>query len=129
MITLMQWAAELRAEMSAAPVRVSKVVDRHGQLLLADVKRRASRSRTLPSTPGEPPRLQTGNYNRSIRLELSSIGGTRKASVGTNAVQGARLEFGFQAPGQSTYPHPHFRPALGQLEPDFVRALNEVLMW
>lgn len=97
---------------ASTATRVRGVVIRAGMVTLTDVKRRAARSRTLPSVAGLPPRLQTGDYNRSIGMNLTSTAASYTASIGTNKVQGRRLELGFDEDGQRTLPHPHFVPAL-----------------
>jgi hypothetical protein len=110
---------------------VSRLVEaethRQGLALLADVKRRAARPRTSPSVAGLGPRLQTGDYNRSIGLRVSRQGDTVVAAVGTNAVQGLRLELGFVGPGARTLPHPHFGPAFETAAPRFVAAIEAIV--
>ena len=68
---------------------------------------------------GRPgPRVVTGNFRRSINTEDVDIPGTESAvSVGTNAPQGARLEFGFvgrDALGRNynQKPYPSLEPAI-----------------
>lgn len=94
----------------------------------ADVKRRAARPRTAPSVAGLGPRLQTGDYNRSIASRVTSTGSTVVGSVGTDKTQGYRLEKGFDAPGQRTLPHPHFGPALDTAEKRFVDRLAATII-
>lgn len=106
--------------------KVTVVTRTMGLLLLADTKRRAARPRTSPSIAGLGPRLQTGNYNRSIGLRVETQGQTISAAVGTNAVQGMRLEQGFQDGRSRTLPHPHFGPSLDLIGKKFVSAMNEV---
>ena len=100
------------------------VVARETMMLLADVKRRAARPRTAPSVAGLGPRLQTGDYNRSIGFRITSRPGDITGSVGTNKPQGRRLELGFTAPGAHTLPHPHFGPALERSRTSFPAALK-----
>lgn len=111
----------------AVNAQAARTVGRFGMMLRADVKRRAARSRTHPSVAGLPPRLQTGDYNRSIGMAPArpNYGGTRHwASVGTNKEQGRRLEHGYSAPGQRTLPHPHFGPSLDKIEQPFTTAIR-----
>ncbi len=108
----------------AVPAAVVEATTQSGLMLLGDVKKRAARDRNLPSEAGKPPRLQTGNYNRSINKRTTTSAGRVTVTVGTNAVQGARLEYGFDAPGQRTLPHPHFRPALAEIAPVFEAAVR-----
>lgn len=84
-------AADLAALGIKAGARSVAITRYHGQLLLAGVKRRASLPRTGP--PG--PRIQTGNYVRSMSVVHGMKGGSPTATVGSNAPQGRRLEMGF----------------------------------
>lgn len=127
MSTAKQVSADLTALSNDITGKVYKVVGRYGLMLQADVKRRASRARTLPSVAGKPPRLQTGDYNRSIGMRPTRIGTTAVASVGTNAEQGARLEFGYSGANGSTWPHPHFGPAMDRVEPLFLAGLTKAM--
>lgn len=100
--------------------KAQRVVAHHGLLLQAAVKRHASKPRTGP--PG--PRLQTGDYVRSIALAV----GLLQAEVGTSKPQGRRLEYGFSgtdALGRvyDQPPYPHFQPAADEVEPLFTAAL------
>ena len=108
---------------------VDDAVIAEGTEVLTDVKRRAARPRTAPSVAGEGPRLQTGDYNRSINMRPVKVdaAGRVTASIGTDKVQGYRLEKGFDAPGQRTLPHPHFGPALDASEDRFPARLERVI--
>jgi len=122
-----QVAADLQAAGLKAGARAFAITRVFGQLLLANVKRRASLPRTGP--PG--PRIQTGNYVRSMGLRLGAPGGHPTAVVGTNAPQGRRLELGFQGTDSAgrTYsqpPYPHWGPALDEITPLFVEAIARV---
>jgi hypothetical protein len=105
-------------------VRLTKLVRHHGQLL---------RTRVMANASGRPgPNTPTGDYRRSISLQIVSTADTTTAYVGTNLPQGRRLEFGFH--GQDslgrTYnqaPLPHFGPAFDQQEPEFTRAAEVML--
>ena len=79
--------------------KVSAVVRHHGHLLHSRVKREANQPRTnlRPSSSPEGPRLMLGDYNRSIVLDVARTGASTVANVGTNKVQGPRLEFGHAA--------------------------------
>lgn len=109
--------------------KVRAVVRHHGLLLQTKVKAHASKPRTGP--PG--PRIQTGNYNRSISLQMSGNAYISTATVGTNAPQGRRLEFGFVGEDSlgrhyNQPPYPHFRPALDEVGPLFEAALAAVIV-
>lgn len=119
-----QVAADLLALGLKAGARSIAVTRMHGMLLQAAVKRRASLPRTGP--PG--PRIITGNYNRSIGLQLGFQGGGPVARVGSNAPQARRLELGFNDTdvlGRSYQqpPYPHYGPALDEIGPLFTAAI------
>lgn len=120
-------AAEITEAAAVADKAVQAVVTRNGMKMLAEVKRRAARPRTAPSVAGLGPRLQTGNYNRSINVRFDQRRGEYSASVGSNAPQARRLELGYSAPGQRTLPHPHYEPALRRIQPRFARDIEAVL--
>jgi hypothetical protein len=103
---------------------VRRLVQHHGHLLRTRVMRNAS------GRPG--PNVITGDYRRSIQVQFSEAGGQYAAMVGTNAPQGARLEFGFH--GQDSLgrhynqpPYPHFGPAIDQATPEFLAALEAMI--
>ena len=112
---------ELAAQLARASVesgaRAYRLVRHHGMRLQAKVKANAQGS------PG--PRVQTGDYNRSIALEMGAFAGGPVARVGTNRPQARRLEFGFTGTDSRgrTYnqpPYPHFGPAIAEIEPEFM---------
>lgn len=112
----------------AATVRDSahRAVVYHGALLQSAVKRNASQPRTnpRPSSSPEGPRLLNGDYNRSIDRATERAAGRSIVRVGTNAIQGRRLEFGFtgvDSAGRNVdqRPYPHFGPALDEIAPGF----------
>jgi hypothetical protein len=109
-----------------AGARAYAVTRTYGILLQARVKARARAPRSGP--PGPEPRLQTGDYNRSITLQMSMNGPNPIAEVGTNKPQGRRLELGFvgqDALGRtySDPPRPHFGPALDSIAGEFETAI------
>lgn len=105
----------------AGAVRVTRTF---GELLRTRVRANAS------GRPG--PRVQTGDYRRSISLEVSSSGTDVAAFVGTNAVQGARLENGFMGMRDSLGrlyhqpPFPHFAPAHERTAPEYATAMEHM---
>ena len=104
--------------------RAHKLVQHYGMKLQAKVKANAS------GRPG--PRIQTGDYNRSIGLITAFDRGGSSAQVGTNRPQGMRLERGFSGTdslGRSYHapPFPHFGPALDQVAPAFEKDVAEVM--
>jgi len=89
---------------------------------LALVKKNAS------GRPG--PRVPTGDYRRSINVRFSD-GGAR-AEIGTAAVQGHRLEYGFVGPDSlgrvyNQPPYPHFRPMRDQIEHEWVKIMSDIV--
>lgn len=111
-----------------AAVRIGVVTRHWGMLLQTKVKAYASKPRTGP--PG--PRIQTGDYVRSISLNMERGVDGVAAVVGTNKPQGRRLEFGFVGTDSigrnyNQPPYPHFRPALMEVQAPFVAAVAAVV--
>lgn len=124
----LQVAANVAALGPTVQGKVRDVVRHHGLLLQTKVKAYAS----LPETGPPGPRIITGDYNRSIALQVTGNAFYSAAIVGTNKVQGRRLEFGFVGTDSigRTYnqrPYPHFRPALDEVRPLFLAAMAKVL--
>lgn len=94
------------------------LVAHYGQIYQGRVRARAS------GRPG--PRVQTGDYRRSIGLVLGSIGGSLQPSaiVGTNSPQGRRLEFGFV--GTDSLGRHYNQGPLPHFEPDLYKTGNEL---
>ena len=114
-------AAEAKMFFNGGAKRVNsdldKLVKHHGQLLRTKVMAKAS------GRPG--PRAITGDYRRSWTQKHTGGGGTSRSEVGTNAVQGRRLEYGFHGTDSlgRTYnqpPFPHARPAFDEAAPGFI---------
>jgi len=80
---------------------------------------------------GPGPNVATGDYRRSITLEVSAEGVDNiAADVYTNSEQGARLEYGFVGVDSlgrvfSQSPFPHFHPAGDLIEPRFQAAVRD----
>lgn len=122
-----QVAADLAAVGMRAGAQAVAVTRMYGMLLQANVRRRASLPRTGP--PG--PRIQTGNYVRSIGLQLGLSLAGPTATVGSNAPQARRLELGFRdvdSLGRAfdAPPYPHYGPALDEIAPLFVAAIAKL---
>lgn len=120
---------ELARDLGKAAVssgaRAYKLIRHHGMRLQAQVKANAS------GRPG--PRIQTGDYNRSIGLMVGIEGGGPIARVGTNRPQGRRLEKGFVGTDDAgrTFnqpPFPHFGPAVDQVGLAFERDVLDEMM-
>lgn len=103
-----------------------RIVRHYGQIYQTRVRAAAS------GRPG--PRAVTGDYRRSITLEMASgpieYGGGRGsvAIVGTNRPQARRLELGFTGVDSlgrhyAQPPYPHFEPPLWRVAEDLSRAL------
>lgn len=113
-------AHDLGALAAATAVKVPAIVRHFGQLYETRVKAAAS------GRPG--PRVITGDYRRSITLEMATVDGRVAAIVGTSAPQGRRLEFGFvgnDSLGRSYHqpPFPHFGPPLEPIASEMEAAL------
>lgn len=120
-------AAEMLAHGMKAGAAAVGVTRTYGQLLLANVRRRASLPRTGP--PG--PRIQSGNYVRSMNLRTSMSAGGPVAAVSTNAPQARRLEHGFvgrDSLGRMYHAqaYPHWGPALDEIGPLYLAALAKI---
>ncbi len=107
---------------SIAAVRttMTNALDKYGDELVASVKAHAS------GLPG--PRVITGHYRDSIRGEKQISGDRGQAAAYTNEEYGHRLEYGGTSRTQNkdlvTRPYPHFRPALLEVAPEFVKFLE-----
>lgn len=121
-------AADLVATGVKTGAKAYAVTQMYGNLLLANVRRRAS----LPRTGSPGPRLITGDYVRSMntRTSLSPAGPT--ATVGTAAPQGRRLELGYRGTDSrgrryNQPPYPHWNPALDEVAPAFAAAIASII--
>ena len=117
-------ALELKAIGVAATAAVNRIEAQHALLLETRVKANAS------GRPG--PRAITGDYRRSITATRGAegfgamLGGW---TVGTNAPQGPRLEYGFVGTDRAGRRYnqpafPHFGPAVPGVEASFLAALH-----
>lgn len=96
--------------------KTSALIRHHGQLLKTRIQANAS------GRPG--PNAPTGDYRRSWTVEFSGGIGAAKVTVGTNAPQARRLEFGFHGSDSlgrvyNQPPYPHVAPAIAVTEPEF----------
>lgn len=110
--------------MSRTEIAVAQVVFRTGAALRTQVRANAS------GRPG--PRVQTGDYRRSIAQTNTVENGVPTATVYTNAPQGPRLEYGFNgtdALGRHfrQAPLPHWRPAVTKYEPILSAAIRDAV--
>lgn len=74
-----------------------------------------------PSSPGEPPRRQSGQLRDSLRTEIAP--GRPSAAVGTDLDYGAHLEFGTQ----DTAPRPWLQPAVQNALPRIKARIKDAL--
>lgn len=117
-------ASEMLFESEAVNRTVHGLMVHHGQLL---------RTRVMAKASGRPgPNVITGDYRRSISMSVEAAPGRTVVIVGTNAPQGRRLEFGFNGMDSlgrhyNQPPYPHFGPAVDDIVPGLVHALQEAV--
>ena len=73
--------------------QVAQRLDRAAITLQSDLKQTLSRSAS-PSTPGQPPGVETGALRRSVQVDRSRVQSDLIARVGTNLPYGRTLEYG-----------------------------------
>jgi hypothetical protein len=117
-------SAEIKGLAADAADRGFVIVQKHGQLLQTRVRAKAS------GRPG--PRVQTGDYRRSIALDVFRKVKSAEAHVGTNKPQANRLEYGFHGADSlgrhyNQAPLPHFGPALDEIGPAFIEECGTIL--
>jgi hypothetical protein len=118
-------AAALLHMGARANLRAVTITTHFGLLMQTRVRANAS------GRPG--PRRQTGDYVRTITEETTvTPDGGVSSIVGTNAVQGWRLEAGFA--GEDSLGRlydqpafPHFEPAYEQTVPEYLEALGALV--
>ena len=108
----------LAARLNQAADRIEPVTRRRmrhvGTVGVARIRQNAS------GRPG--PNVITGQYRASWRSETRGIPYGAECTIGTNAPQGRRLEFGFwdmtDSIGRHFFqpPYPHVQPAIGFIE-------------
>jgi HK97 gp10 family phage protein len=74
-----------------------------------------------PSSPGEPPRRQSGRLRDSLRVEIAP--GRLSAAVGSDLDYGADLEFGTQ----DTAPRPWLQPAAQNAAPGIKARIKDAV--
>ncbi|WP_329317992.1 HK97 gp10 family phage protein [Streptomyces sp. NBC_01262] len=119
-----QVAARLDARAASTLPEVTGVVQHYAMLLETRIKANAS------GRPG--PNAPTGDYRRSWTHEVSSDGVNVTAVVGTNKPQAQRLEYGFTGADSlgrvfNQPPYPHVGPALEEIRPLFLAALDQAI--
>lgn len=122
-------AYRVAAEFSVAPAAVAascRAITKHyGALVQTRVQANAS------GRPG--PRAPTGQYRGSINTSYQGSNAFEAvATIGTNAVQGRRLELGFVGTDSigrrfSQAPLPHFGPAIDKYAQEYVDAIEKAV--
>jgi hypothetical protein len=117
-----QVARTIAAFGPTAHAAVQRTVDVEGEVFRMKVRARAS-----------GPRAQTGDYRRSINMQTRASSQQIEVEVGTNSVQGRRLEFGFWGMTDSLgrlfhqHAYPHFQPAADEMEQRFPIAIERTV--
>jgi hypothetical protein len=124
---------EMASRLEAAADRLGDVTERRmrnvGRTGVARIRQNAS------GRPG--PNVITGQYRASWRAETRGVPYGAECTIGTNAPQGRRLEFGFwdmtDSIGRHFFqpPYPHVQPAIGPIEDalhEQMRAVVEELL-
>lgn len=118
--------AGIREARQAARTQVPRGVFRSGAYARTVVRAAASTGthppggNHLPGT-GPGPNVATGDYRRGISQTNHEAGGLAVSDVGTNAVQAARLEYGFIGRDSAGRyfrqpPYPHWEPSAPAVE-------------
>ncbi len=119
-----QIAAQLTQAAVGCEAATRRTVRKHTQLL---------HTRVLAKASGRPgPNAPTGDYRRSWGTGYIDGPGVYSGVVGTNAVQGRRLELGFVGTDSlgrdyDQPPYPHAGPAVQEIEPGFVADLRAIV--
>lgn len=120
--------AQLAAELEAASRRVvpalAAALRHEGTLLQSLIQMNAT------GRPG--PNVITGRYRASWRVVSARIAGGAQVTVGTEAPQGRRLEWGFVGADSlgrvyNQPPFPHVQPALDTLMPRLPAQLRQAV--
>lgn len=114
---------KLQQIMNDAPGRVGEIVQKMAQDVEAIAKNDMSRTAPLPSQPGSPPAVQTGNLKNSIVARRVHENEWR---VLVGAEYGIYLEYG--APSQNLKPRPFMQPAIEKMvrtaPPDLMKVVR-----
>jgi hypothetical protein len=118
-------ALEFRRTGMLARWREQRAAKHAGNLMVQKVRARAS------GRPG--PRVQSGAYRASIRFAVLEYPGATTVSVGTDAPQAFRLEFGYTGSDSlgrqySQPPYPHWRPAIAEMEQIWPELITNALL-
>lgn len=107
------------------PEALKATMHHEGMLLLMRIQANASGS------PG--PNIITGRYRSSWRIVADRVPGGARITIGTEAPQGRRLEFGFvgtDSLGRSfnQAPRPHVGPAVQETEQRLPEAIKRTII-
>lgn len=119
---------ELADRLEGAADRLGEVTQRRmrrvGQVGVQQIRQNAS------GRPG--PNVITGRYRSSWRSETRGIPYGAECTIGTDAPQGRRLEFGFVGPDSlgrvyNQPPFPHVQPAIGLIQDTLRQEMRAVV--
>jgi hypothetical protein len=120
-------ANQVRRRLQVGSVRAKTIAEdvtrEYGQRLYVETLYRASHA------PG--PNVITGRYLSSIKLRFTKYRNSMMAEVYSDEPYSQRLEEGFSgvdSAGRYSFsePHPHFRPALEKIAPEYEAAFGTV---
>lgn len=122
-MTPRQYAAWLRGMDDRIRLGVGPALNQSGEIL---------RTHIMANVSGSPVGVITGNYRRSWRVNPIRVGSSLGVSVGTNAPQGRRLEYGFNGADSlgrvyNQAPRPHVAPAVQRAEPQIIARLEQAV--
>jgi hypothetical protein len=116
-------AADMDTQAAKSRGKVAETTRHYGMLL---------QTRIMGNAHGRPgPRRITGDYLRSWSTTVHALGEGVSATVGTDAPQARRLEYGFVGPDRigrvfNQPPFPHVGPAVDRTLPEYVQALGDI---
>lgn len=124
-------AADMRVDGVDVSTGVVRVTRMYAMLLETRIK--ANVYDWVPPQPEQFAR-RTGHYRRTWSTSFKGGAGLAIATVGTNAPQARRLEYGFQGPDSlgrvySDPPRPHVGPAFDTIQPQYIAALRDLPGW
>ena len=121
-------AAEFFLSSPKLEADIVRITRNSGRRLRTAVRRNAS--------GGVGPEIQSGEYRDSWQVKFrSNVAGSAVSIVGTDKIQGYRLEYGFNGADSlgrvySQPPNPHVEPAVAEVGPVFVAQMEAaVRVW
>jgi hypothetical protein len=124
-VTPEELANRLEKAADRLPGALKAMMNHEGTLLMMRIKANAS------GRPG--PNVVTGRYRASWRIVADRVPGGARVTIGTEAPQGRRLEFGFVGTDSlgrtfNQPPFPHVGPAVQQAEQDLPEAVKRTII-